>query len=94
MLKKANGHRPGISLPLDFFISPCPTANIILPLQLVFSAPRPRLRLDLTKKRAEKGGGGRTTQWTVLCVAVAMMSVCVLLVGTMLSITSEYQVDR
>lgn len=60
------------------------------PIQLVFASTRPRLRIDLTKKKPEKSA--KKTQWTVLCVAVAMMTMCVMLVGTMLSITSEYQV--
>lgn len=60
------------------------------PIQLVFASNRPRLRIDLTKKKPDKSA--KKTQWTVLCVAVAMMTMCVMLVGTMLSITSEYQV--
>jgi hypothetical protein len=57
--------------------------------------PRPRLRIDLTKKKPDKAAsGGRRTQWTVLCVAVTMMTMCVTLVGTMLSVGSEYQNNK
>lgn len=35
----------------------------------------------------------KKTQWTLCCVAIAFLVVCIVLVGTMLSYTSEYQ-DR
>lgn len=34
---------------------------------------------------------GKRSQWTVMCVAVGFFSSCLILVGSMLSITSEYQ---
>ncbi len=61
---------------------------------ILFGAPRPRLRIDLTKKRPDKAASGRRTQWTVLCVAVTMMTMCVTLVGAMLSVGSEYQNNK
>ena len=33
------------------------------------------------------------TKWTLFCIAVGFLTVCIVLVGTMLSYTSEYQ-DR
>ena len=59
--------------------------------KLMFAPHRPRLQIDLTRKKPEKDG--KKTQWTVLCVAIVMMTMCVMLVGTMLSITTEYQVN-
>ena len=35
----------------------------------------------------------KKTQWTLCCVAIGFLVVCIVLVGTMLSYTSEYQ-DR
>ena len=63
-------------------------------LLLANGPPRPRLRIDLTKKKPDKAASGRRTQWTVLCVAVTMMTMCVTLVGTMLSVGSEYQDNK
>ena len=34
---------------------------------------------------------GKKSQWTVMCVALGFFSSCLILVGCMLSITSEYQ---
>ena len=34
---------------------------------------------------------GKRSQWTVMCVALGFFSSCLILVGSMLSITSEYQ---
>ena len=33
-------------------------------------------------------------QWTIMCVAFGFFSSCLVLVGVMLSITSEYQVEQ
>ena len=68
------------------------------------SNKRPRLQLDLTKKNKslnpEEGDDGedsksaaRKTQWTVLCVSLTLLTLSVTLVGTMLSLGSQYQ-DR
>lgn len=50
---------------------------------------RPRLQLDLTRKKNAKST--RKTKWTVLCVSLTLLTMCVTLVGTMLSIGSQYQ---
>ena len=34
---------------------------------------------------------GQTSQWTVMCVTITFFTTCLLLVGFMLSITSDYQ---
>ena len=52
--------------------------------------PRPRLQLDLTKKNAAKNST-RKTKWTILCVGLTLLTMCVTLVGTMLSIGSQYE---
>ena len=49
--------------------------------------PRPAHTKTLKKPPAKK------TQWTLCCVAIGFLVVCIVLVGTMLSYTSEYQ-DR
>lgn len=49
---------------------------------------RPRLQLDLTKRNAKST---RKTKWTILCVGLTLLTMCVTLVGTMLSIGSQYQ---
>ncbi|XP_040570960.1 uncharacterized protein [Lepeophtheirus salmonis] len=62
------------------------------------STPRPRLQLDLTKKQRslttrptkKKKSSGKKTQWTVLCVSLTLLTMCVTLVGTMLSVGSQY----
>ena len=52
------------------------------------------------QQRREGGAGslplsdktmGKKSQWTVMCVALGFFSTCLILVGCMLSITSEYQ---
>lgn len=50
---------------------------------------RPRLQLDLTRKKNAKSA--RKTQWTVLCVSLTLLTLAVTLVGTMLSVGSQYQ---
>ncbi|QQP52114.1 Uncharacterized protein FKW44_004141, partial [Caligus rogercresseyi] len=40
-----------------------------------------------TKK---KSSSGKKTQWTVLCVSLTLLTMCVTLVGTMLSVGSQY----
>ena len=56
---------------------------------------RPRLQLDLTKKSNQKtmktAKTTRKTKWTILCVGLTLLTMCVTLVGTMLSIGSQYQ---
>lgn len=52
--------------------------------------PRPRLQLDLTK-RNPSAKSTRKTKWTILCVGLTLLTMCVTLVGTMLSIGSQYQ---
>ena len=52
--------------------------------------PRPRLQLDLTKKNAAKNST-RKTRKTILCVGLTLLTMCVTLVGTMLSIGSQYE---
>ena len=51
-----------------------------------------RLRMDIVDRR-ERKLTPKKTQWTLCCVAIAFLVVCIVLVGTMLSYTSEYQ-DR
>ena len=51
--------------------------------------PRPRLQLDLTKKNYS-AKSTRKTKWTILCVGLTLLTMCVTLVGTMLSIGSQY----
>ena len=51
-----------------------------------------RLKLEILKHRnMEKPT--RKTEWTLICIALAFLMICITLVGTMLSYTSEYQ-DR
>lgn len=52
---------------------------------------RPRLQLDLTKKNQISKDGTKKTKWTILCVGLTLLTMCVTLVGTMLSIGSQYQ---
>ena len=56
-------------------------------------AGRPRLQLDLTKKNNnnKSAKSTRKTKWTILCVGLTLLTMCVTLVGTMLSIGSQYQ---
>ena len=57
-------------------------------------AGRPRLQLDLTKKNnnnTKSAKSTRKTKWTILCVGLTLLTMCVTLVGTMLSIGSQYQ---
>ena len=51
-----------------------------------------RLRIDLTKRKPVKKEKDKT-RWTVVCVSVMLMCMMIGLVGTMLSITTEYQVN-
>ncbi len=51
---------------------------------------RPRLQLDLTRKK-NSAKSTRKTKWTVLCVSLTLLTMCVTLVGTMLSLGSQYQ---
>ena len=51
-----------------------------------------RLRMDIVDRR-ERKLTPKKTQWTLICIALAFLTTCVTLVGTMLSYTSEYQ-DR
>lgn len=55
------------------------------------SQPRPRLQLDLRSKSNADKSAARKTQWTVLCVSLTLLTLAVTLVGTMLSIGSQYQ---
>ena len=51
-----------------------------------------RLKLEILKHRnMEKPT--RKTEWTLICIALAFLMICITLVGTMLSYTSDYQ-DR
>lgn len=52
---------------------------------------RPRLQLDLTKKKKKLSQDARKTQWTVLCVSLTLLTLSVTLVGFMLSLGSQYQ---
>ena len=54
---------------------------------------RPRLQLDLTKKNntSKNAKSTRKTKWTILCVGLTLLTMCVTLVGTMLSIGPQYQ---
>ena len=55
---------------------------------------RPRLQLDLTKnnqKSHKNAKSTRKTKWTILCVGLTLLTMCVTLVGTMLSIGSQYE---
>ena len=62
------------------------------PMQVMMNRPaRPRLQIDLTKRKPVKKAKEKT-RWTVVCVSVIFMCMCIGLVGTMLSITTEYQV--
>ena len=54
------------------------------------SSHRPRLQLDLTRKN-NAAKSGRKAKWTVLCVSLLLLTMCVTLVGTMLSVGSQYQ---
>ena len=51
-----------------------------------------RLRMDILDRR-ERKLTPKKTQWTLICIALAFLTTCVTLVGTMLSYTSDYQ-DR
>ena len=57
--------------------------------------PRKILEDKLAEIRAKKCEPkmGKRSQWTVMCVALGFFSSCLVLVGGMLSITSDYQ-DR
>ena len=57
--------------------------------------PRKILEEKLAKIRANRSESkmGKRTSWTVMCVALGFFSSCLILVGGMLSITSDYQ-DR
>ncbi len=55
-------------------------------------ASRPRLQLDLTKRNSSATkNNAKKTKWTILCVGLTLLTMCVTLVGTMLSIGSQYQ---
>ncbi|XP_059080441.1 uncharacterized protein LOC131878474 [Tigriopus californicus] len=51
---------------------------------------RPRLQLDLTRKKNAKSQR-KSLSRTVLCVSITMLTLSVTLVGTMLSVGSQYQ---
>jgi len=51
-----------------------------------------KLRMEIVRGREEKLTP-KKTQWTLICIALAFLTTCVTLVGTMLSYTSDYQ-DR
>ena len=57
--------------------------------------PRKILEDKLAEIRARRNEPkmGKRSQWTVMCVAIGFFSSCLVLVGGMLSITSDYQ-DR
>jgi hypothetical protein len=57
--------------------------------------PRKTLAEKLAKYRAKQSEQkmGKRSQWTVMCVALGFFSSCLILVGGMLSYTSDYQ-DR
>ena len=57
--------------------------------------PRKSLAEKLAKYRANRSEPkmGKRSQWTVMCVALGFFGSCLILVGGMLSITSDYQ-DR
>ena len=57
--------------------------------------PRKSLAEKLAKCRANRSEPkmGKRSQWTVMCVALGFFSSCLILVGGMLSVTSDYQ-DR
>jgi hypothetical protein len=52
--------------------------------------PRPRLQLDLTQRKNVKSST-RKTKWTILCVGLTLLMMSVTIVGTMLSLGSQYQ---
>ena len=54
------------------------------------SRPRPRLQLDLTQRKNVKSST-RKTKWTILCVGLTLLMMSVTIVGTMLSLGSQYQ---
>ena len=52
----------------------------------------PRLQLDLTKNNPNKNAKStRKTKWTILCVGLTLLTMCVTLVGAMLSMGSHYE---
>jgi hypothetical protein len=58
--------------------------------------PRQILKEKLAEcraKRASEPKMGERSQWTVMCVALGFFGSCLILVGGMLSFTSDYQ-DR
>ena len=55
---------------------------------------RPRLQLDLTKKNHSAKEQTSKTKWTIICVGLTLLTMCVTLVGTMLSIGSQYEMDK
>jgi hypothetical protein len=55
---------------------------------------RPRLQLDLTKKNHSAKEQTSKTKWTIICVGLTLLTMCVTLVGTMLSIGSQYELDK
>ena len=67
-------------------------ANSLSPASDLKSAPRqrPRLQLDLTQRKNVKAST-RKTKWTILCVGLTLLMMSVTIVGTMLSLGSQYQ---
>jgi len=57
----------------------------------VYSSLKDRLRDYQLPGGDKKEARSRRSQWTVMCVAIAFFATCLILVGAMLSITSEYQ---
>jgi len=51
---------------------------------------RPRLQLDLTQRKPAKSST-RKTKWTVLCVGLTLLMMSITVIGTMLSVGSQYQ---
>ena len=64
---------------------------------LIQNIPIHRQLQQATRKEARRGKPisnktmGKKSQWTVMCVALGFFTSCLILVGSMLSITSEYQ---
>ena len=67
-------------------------ANPLSPTSELKVAPRqrPRLQLDLTQRKNVKSST-RKTKWTILCVGLTLLMMSVTIVGTMLSLGSQYQ---
>ena len=88
------------------YLGPTPSIGIVtgesggvttttVPISALAPMPtRPRLQLDLTKKNHSAKEQTSKTKWTIICVGLTLLTMCVTLVGTMLSIGSQYELDK